>query len=469
VLPPFEIVARRRPVDLVSPVSRITPGDAGFALAQPAPYAAITASDPGARVSLALVSDGVRLELRYDDGGFSLAVTDGATRTTHHRSRRAGRAEAPVTELGLTLTGTHLTAFGREAGRWRARARYDLLERVPTRDDAFLDALEGRAAGEHGPVAAGAFGQLGLRDLRLVSHADGTPYRDGRLLLLTATHAGPGFFDAAHTGVWSLDPDSLSLAHRADLFFRRHDRSGVYGDNATHLVRDGDEWLVATSTWGDFAGPRRTATVGISIARSAEDLVVGRHVLGTRPLPLPTTGLGSVGTWDPHLVRDDGRWLVGFVSARRFFDFHPALAEGPSLDDLRLAGAATDRRATEGTTLLRTEGRWVVVASDGRDSRRGQRERFPVFDTTMHEIGALDAPYPTNLPWPTLVREGDGWLMVTFNGRPEGGSLVGYGSHGDVVAMRAREDIERRAVAGRPIPASAVADTIVRRGSHHPS
>jgi hypothetical protein len=436
VLPPFQIVARRRPVDLVAPVSRTAPSGAGFPLPQPAPYAAITAGDVGSHASLAFDSGAVRLELRYADGGFALAVTDATGRTTHHRSRRAGRAEGPVTELGLTLTGSHVTAFGREQGRWRARARFDLLERVDTRDGGFLGGLEGRVDGECGAVAAGGFGQLGLRDLRLVSHADGTPYLDGRRLMLTATHAGPGFFDAAHTGVWSLDPDELTLAHRADLFFRRHDRSGVYGDNATHLVRDGDRWLVATSTWGDFAGPRRTATVGVTVAESTDDLLAGRHVLDTRPLALPTEGFRSVGTWDPHLVRSDGRWLVGFVSARRFFDFHPVLAEGDSLDDLRLVAAATDRRATEGTTLLRVDGRWVVLASDGRDGRRGQRERFPVFDTSLREIGALDAPYPTNLPWPTLAPVGDGWLMVAFNGRPEGGRLVGYGSHGDVVLMR---------------------------------
>jgi hypothetical protein len=453
VLPPFAIVARRRPVDLVSPATRAEPRGAVFALPQPAPYAAITAGDLGSRAALALVSGTVRLELRYDDGGFALAVTDATGRTTHHRSRRAGRADAPVTELGLTLTGTHVTAFGREHGRWRARARYDLVERADTRDDGFLRALEGHVDGECGAVTAGAFGQLGLRDLRLVSHADGTPYRDEGRLLLTATHAGPGFFDAAHTGIWSLDPTTLSLAHRADLFFRRHDRPGVYGDNATHLVRDGDHWLVATSTWGDFAGSRRTASVGVTLAESTGDLLAGQHVLDTRPLALPTDGFRSVGTWDPHLVRIDGRWLVGFVSARRFFDFHPVLAEGESLHDLRLVAAATDRRATEGTTLVRDDGRWVVLASDGRDGRRGQRERFPVFDTSLREIGALDAPYPTNLPWPTLARlgpgEGDGWLMVAFNGRPEGGPLVGYGSHGDVVLMRTRDGVSGPAGAAR--------------------
>ncbi len=451
MLPPFEIVARRRPVDLVSPAFRAERPAGRFALPQPAPYAAITAGAVGRRATVAFVSGSVRLELRYVEGGFALAVTDASGRTSHHRSRRAGRAEATVTSLGLTLTGTHLTGFGREVGRWQARARFDLVERLDARDPGFLADLEGETDGESGDVVAGAFGQLGLRDLRLVSHADGSPVREGRLLLLTATHAGPGFFDAAHTGVWALDPDELSLTHRADLFFRRPDRPGVYGDNASHLVRDGDSWLVATSTWGDFAGSRRTATVGVTVGESADDLLAGRHVLDTRPLALPTDGFRSVGAWDPHLVRRDGRWWVGFVSARKLFEFHPALAEGDSLDDLRLTAAATDRTATEGTTLLRLDDRWVVVASDGRDGRRGQRERFPVFDTSLRQIGALDAPYPTNLPWPTLARDGDGWLMVSFNGRPEGGRLLGYGSHGDVVLMRARavEPVSGPAAAAR--------------------
>ena len=48
----------------------------------------------------------------------------------------------------------------------------------------------------------GRFGQLGLRDVRQVTHADGTTYRHDGRVLLTATSAGPGFFDTAHTSVW---------------------------------------------------------------------------------------------------------------------------------------------------------------------------------------------------------------------------------------------------------------------------
>jgi hypothetical protein len=262
-----------------------------------------------------------------------------------------------------------------------------------------------------------------------VSEPDGSPYLPGGRLLLTATSAGPGFFDTAHTSVWELDPATLDLAHRSDLFFRRD--GAVYADHATHLVREGDSWLVATSTWGDFDARRAGARVGVTLARSDADLLAGEHVLDSEPLALPATA-PSVGVWDPHVVRDGDGWLVGYVSARRFFHFHPEVAGGASLDDLRRLGAATGRRATEGTTLLR-EGEWLVLASDGRDNRRPHRARYPVFDLGLRQLGTLDAPYPTNIPWPTLARVDGRWLLVGFDATAYGGSLLGYGTHGAVV------------------------------------
>ncbi|WP_443678606.1 hypothetical protein [Nocardioides palaemonis] len=446
MLPRLEIVRRLRPVDLLAggrpALSRSAGGRVPFAAA--APYVATTtAARDGA--ALALHLGGHRLGARLDDGSVSLVVDGGSGGARTLRSRRFHRADSP-TELGLSLTGAHLTAWTREAAGWVARARHDLRDPdtsrlVPdVRDEAVLAALEVDLPPWGGDI--GPFGQLGLRDVRLVTAEDGTPVREGGRLWLTATSAGPGFFDTAHTSVWSLDPRSYDLAHAADLFFRRPDRPGVFGDHATHLVRTEDGWLVATSTWGDFetprtrAGRRTDAGLRVTLAASDADLLRGTHVLDTRELPLPTDGLGSVATWDPYLLRRDDGWLVGFVSARRFFDFHPALAGGPRLEDLTLLGAAVDRRSTEGTTLLEVDGRTLVLASDGRESRRGQRARFPVFDTAMTEVGALDAPYPTNLPWPSLVHVDGTWLMASFNGRPAGGDLLGYGTHGDLVLMR---------------------------------
>lgn len=416
-LPPFEVVARRRPVELVAP---------GPAAPYLAPYVAVTSQVSGP-ATVELAGGDVGLTGTYDGTGAALRVTVGG-RTSTHRSRRHGRPDGPVRELGLALTGTHLSVLTRGTGPWSVRGRVDLRELVDTRDESWLAGLDGGAAGAVSGSRSGRFGQLGLRDVRLVTHADGTPYRSDRRVLLSATSAGPGFFDTAHTSVWSLDPATLETTHLSDLFFRRPDRPGVYGDHATHLVRDGDGWLVATSTWGDF--DRRKRPVSVTLAATTADLSEGVHVLDTQRLDLPMTGLRSVGVWDPHLVRTPDGWLVGFVSATRYFRFHPAVAAGPSLDDLSLRGAATGLTQTEGTTLAHLDGAWRVLASD-KEARR-----YPVFDLDLRETGSLAAPYLTNIPWPTLVPDGDSWLMVAFNGTSYGGPLPGYGTHGDLVFLR---------------------------------
>ncbi|WP_110181225.1 hypothetical protein [Nocardioides solisilvae] len=466
MLPPLEIVARERPIALVSPATsaqRFTAGTSSrFATPRPAPYVTVQAElrhpdHRAARVEVHISSGATRLSGWYepDDGDVGIDVVDDSLHVTTHRSRRHGRVVWQPTSLALTLTGRHLTLFCLEDDRWVARARVDLAGRVDTHDERWLAQLRLGHRSDSALVTrlhSGGFGHLGLRDLKLVTEADGRPVLHRGEWLLTATSAGPGFFDTAHTSVWRLSPDSSRLTHSADLYFRRPDRAGVFGDHAVHLVRDEGRWLLAASTWGDF-DRERNPSVRCVLAETRESPVEGEHVLETRELPLPTDGLKSVGVWDPHLLRDGETWLVGYASARRFFRFHPCLATGPSLDRLSLRAAATDRRATEGVTLLRPEGRrgplWVL-ASDGRDNRRDQRGRFPVFDLDLKEIGTLDAPYPSNLPWPTLVPGERGWRMVTFNGQGTGGPLLGYGTHGDVVFLQ--EVRERRTHRGGAPP-----------------
>ena len=439
--PRFEPAARLRPVALLGTVQVHAAGTASMTpCPRPAPYAAVVASGVAERLVLSWRSGDDLLEAVYAEGRVLLRVTT-AGRTTEHRSRRFGRLPGPAAEVALTLTGTHLTVLTRGMDEeWIARARVDLEELLDTRAEAWLAALEVGHAGPVASLAAGGFGQLGLRDLRVTSHADGTPYRleDGRAVL-TATSAGPGFFDTAHTSVWALDAEAPALEHLGDLYFHRPDRPGVYGDHATHLVRDGDAWLVATSTWGDFHPRRPGARVAVTLARTQADLLRGEHLLDTVPLDLPTDGFRSVGVWDPHLVRTADGWLAGYVSARRFFRFHPVVAAGPGLDRLSVRGVDTRRRATEGTTLVRRGEDWLVLASDGRDGRTGQRERYPVFDLSLREAGTLEAPYPTNIPWPTLLPVSAGseeLVMIGFDGTPWGGGLLGYGTHGDVVIGR---------------------------------
>lgn len=460
MFPRFEPAHRFRPVSLV----RDERTDSFRS-----PYVAIEATPaPGAAaVHLDLVAaDGTLLTTTYDAARreISVEVTRAGGRRESHRSRRLGRipgapddlAPEIAPEIALTLTGRWLCAWSRaDAGdEWTARARVPLTPRIDPQRPDFLASLTARVRDPATVIAwkAGTFGQLGLRDLHLVTHADGTSYeRDGRLYL-TATHAGPGFGDAGQTGVWSWLPGTADLRPESLLWWQRDGR--VVGDHATHLVRDDDRWLVATSTWGDFDRKR----VAITLTESTEDLLSGEHVLTGCELTAPIAPAGATGplgrtagVWDPHLAMVDGHWHIAFVAARKFFDFRPALARAvnPGRDGLtgplELVASLEDRVATEGCLLTRIDDRWVMLASDGPDNPAGLRRRYPVLDLALDEIGEIDASYGSNIPWPMVVQHGrpgapETWSMITFDGAPYGGDLPGYGTHGDVLVLRGTRD-----------------------------
>ncbi|NYG54597.1 hypothetical protein [Nocardioides perillae] len=483
MLPPFESVHRLRTVEPLGPhgvqVDEVSPrSGARWAVPLPAPYAAVVVDlppDGDGAVGIELRSGPVRLSGTLDAAGrTALAVATGrggADGASTHRSRRHGRARERPRRVALTLTGAVLAcstdATGADDGSgWRVRARVDLQALPRPLDLGHPGTCAGLevhlVAGTVERLRAGAAGHWGLRDVRAVTQADGTPLRDGRRVPLTATCAGPGFADAAHCGTFLLDPVAGSLVRTGSLFTTRAGDDRVHGDHATHLLRapdDADAWLVATSTWGGFVAGRSGARVDATLGHLRGDALHGTHVVPTTALRLPVDDLASVGTWDPHLVRRDAGWEVGFVSARRYFDFHPAWATGPTLDALVLRGADRSRTATEGTTLVdlgpdlgldlgpdlgAAHGGLRLLASDGRDGPRERRARFPVLDEQLHEVGALDAAYASNIPWPTLLparadRDGhDGWWLVTFDGTPSGGRLPGYGTHGDLLVLRAR-------------------------------
>ena len=284
-----------------------------------------------------------------------------------------------------------------------------------------------------GDVRAGLFGMTGLRDPHVVQDADGTPYvRDGKAYL-TWTCAGLGFFQQAHWAVFTLDlADPTRLEQVAQLYSRRDGL--LLGDHAGQLVRDGDSWLVATSSWGDFDFDG----VHVRHLTTDADLLTGVHVLETERTDLPT----DVSSWDPGFTRIDATWFLGFVESpsQDPFDFHPALASTGAAtpwEGLARVGAADDLHQTEGPILARVGDDWWFLASDG-DARH-----YPVFDLRMRRVGRLDAPYPTNIPHPQLLRrpaaQGGGWLMVSFDGTQYAEPTMGYGGHGDVVIMADRE------------------------------
>ncbi len=381
----------------------------------------------GRRIEAGWTGNDLTLTGWYDAGRAGIDV-ETASRRTSYRSRLGGRTLRQPDAVAMTLTGDQVSVLTRRRGTWTVRTKVDLAEIGLTVVHASLTAHH-----QVSPIATGRFGHLGLRDLHVVTHADGSPYRRENKVFLTATHAGPGFFATAHCGVWEFDLDTCDLRHRGDLWFERDAR--VVGDHAVHLVRDGEEWLALASTWGDFDHD----DVGLTLTRSTADLLRGEHVLPSTPLDVSGAIREGVAVWDPHLTRIEGHWHLACVVASEFFVFRPVLlrARAPgSLTDWELLGDARGRTATEGTQLVQLAGQWRVLASDGPDSPRRLRRRYPVFDLQMREVATLDAPYPSNLPWPTLLPHRDGWLLLTFDGTSYGGRVAGYGTHGDVWIFR---------------------------------
>ena len=420
---------RSRAVRLVA-----DPEAEGWADGPRAPYAAVEADRAGSGPLRAGLGE---VWAEHDRGRVRLVA--------HDTDRAARRVRLPVGgTLGFVLGENRATVLVRRrpGGRWRPVLSSRVDDVAEHRDPAVLARQGWRDAGPAGgDVRRGPFGAVGLRDPHLVTWADGSAYeRDGRVFL-TMTCAGPGGFRQGHWGVFALDPQQPQhLEQVATIFFRRDGL--VFGDHAGQLVRDGDRWLVAVSSWGDFS-TRRGAHV--RSAASTDDLLRGVHVLDSEPVTLPTPE-GTVATWDPCLVRDGEGWLVGHVEATSLqpMRFRPALARTTGADPFaglqRVAGVGPVGQ-TEGPVLVRRGGRVWLLVSDGA------ARRYRVADPASgQEVGALDAPYPSNIPHPQLLERRDGsWLMVTFDGtrlerrrrRTGRRPVLGYGTHGDLVVLQA--------------------------------
>lgn len=436
----YHQVHRFRPFELVAPgfvvVERGPSSLDGLERAPTgpvAPYAAV-------ELEVTRVDGSVSAGLATDDDQHVLATWSAESSRVTISVRRAGRTRvvrrrkvalvAPF-RFAFVLCENQVTVLADTGNGWRPL----LTERVKVR--ALVDLRREEVLAQHSyawggtdvsleSVRAGIFGMTGLRDPHLVQHADGSPYvRDGRIFL-TWTCAGLGFFQQAHWSVWSLDPaDPTGMRLEAHLFSRRDGL--VLGDHAGQLVRDGDRWLVATSSWGDF----EPGKVQVRHTETTEDLLSGVHVLDTVPTPLPTRH----GTWDPAMTRIGERWHVAYVESgsQRPFTFHPALATTTApewTDGLTEVGALTGMRQCEGPIIITVGADTWLLASDGR------HRCYPVFDLSGQRVGRLDAPYGTNIPHPQLVPDpAGGWLMVTFDGTPYDRNVMGYGGHGDVVVL----------------------------------
>jgi hypothetical protein len=418
----FRIRDQYRPFDLIAP--RFVQYDSerdGLARVGPvAPFCAVTVRASGP-VAAGLVGPGASVLGRHANGVATIEVTVGATTTVV----KSVAAALPTSfDFAVVVNENAVTALADTGAGWQPllTERDGVRALIDLRDPAVLRRLRYAHEGA-GRARAGYFGQAGVRDPHVVQYADGRPYIRDNKLYLTLTNAGLGFFQQAHWGVWTLDlRDPTRLEQVANLFFARD--GVVLGDHAGQIVVDGNEFVLAMSSWGDFD----FAGVHVRYVRTRANVLSGVHVLPTTRMPLPTT----VSSWDPAMTRIDGRWHVAFVESPTqspAFVFHPALARGRTLEDLTLVGADLSVDQTEGTIIQRLGPEWRVLASDG-DARV-----YKVYDLGMRPQGTLDAPYGTNIPHPMVVPIRDKHWLLTFNGTQYAEPILGYGGHGDFIIM----------------------------------
>ncbi len=444
---------RHRPFELIAPgfvaadLGTLAPGssdDGGLTLharGPEAPFAAVQARLPAAQGSIALglgTEEGDHVLVRWKAQTSRVTLEVRAGGRTRVLRRRKVRLRGDI-GLAFALCENQVTALVDTGAGWQPvlTERDKVSALVDLRRERTLDRFR-YGWSTRGVIAsgvrAGLFGMTGLRDPHLVQHADGSPYeREGRQFL-TWTCAGLGRFPQAHWTVWSFDPASpWNMRLESQLFSRREGL--VLGDHAGQIVRHQDRWLLAMSSWGDFA----PGNIHVRHAESSADLLAGVHVIDTEPTPLPT----EHGTWDPSLLLHDGSWRFAFVESpsQDPWNFHPALARGPEepatrgpgspwSNGLERVAAAEDLTKCEGPIFTKVGSETWLLASDkvGR--------HYPVFDLDGQRRGRLDAPYLTNIPHPQLVPDpGGGWWMITFDNAQYAERVMGYGGHGDVVLM----------------------------------
>jgi hypothetical protein len=379
------------------------------------------------------------------DGDAVFAEYDAARRTVAVKQVTDGRAVtlagAPVPpgaapdRFAATLTGRKVTAAVTGGdGAWMPLATA-LVESPDLRRPEVLSRYSYAYGGGDGAltrVRAGYFGQVGLRDPHLVTHADGRPYvRDGRYLF-TFGNAGMGFSQEAHWSVWALDPERPERMEQVAKLFFAHDGI-VTGDNAGQIVWDGDrERFVILVCGGDLPTPG----VYVRHATTTADILAGVHVIANERLPAPV----HLSSWEPAIARIDGRWHIAYADVVELdpeLAFHPVLLmarEGGDYDEgLTVRAADPAVRRTEGCVLQRFDTGWHLLATDDAD------RRYRVYDMDLREIGTLDAPFLEGGPHPSVFPvPGDGrdWMMLTFANVQFHEKVLGYGTEGDVVVLR---------------------------------
>lgn len=213
-----------------------------------------------------------------------------------------------------------------------------------------------------GSMSVGYQGQKHLRDFRLVTLLDGTPYVSDGYLYFTATTEG--------CSVFRMNPKNGAYEKVGFLYM---ERGGVkHYDLNAHIVYDKANavWHVFWATWGNNS----FTNVRMWRAEYKGDILNGMHLItGGSQITLSQT-TGNNATYDPTVVYDEAnsRWLMSYtLSPSGTFggNYYSVLDESTDLLTWTNVWAKSGTTGYEGSWLAVIGGEYFVISGNGSNFR----------------------------------------------------------------------------------------------------
>lgn len=362
----------------------------------------VVADVPDAFIELDVVSNGtnptgynnIGVGIAKDGNNFLFCSLDRRNNTIRIQVKVAGvnnflgsiaHTMAFPSKIGLSIVGNSVIAWTYSSGTWTRRVTQDITSYInlTTADmtgwkSAFTVATPNTAVWTFDNLVTSRFGAVGIRDVTLVTHEDGTPIEYSGKYRFTCSAAAPV---GSHQAVYEFDPATNTITQTAVIW---SDRGGtLYADLASHIIQNDDtdgtmRYLV--SSWGNGFG----GVIEILHKDNVGDLTTGSHaVSGLTALNVPLIPGTDGGAYDPYLIRDGADWLLAYavVDDTTFVGEHFYVAAATSTD------MSTFTAVDDDPTREQVEGPKMVLANGTPYIASGGRGEHPVYDASMVYVG----------------------------------------------------------------------------------
>jgi hypothetical protein len=295
-----------------------------------------------------------------------------------------------TTTLGLQIVGNWVTIWYYRSGTWTKHVSVDITSHInfkstdlsswyPCFGFATPNTVTNTATFDNFRV--GRFGGVGIRDICVVTHQDGSPYYSTTPSIVKAlgTLAGPtnGITEAS-MGVFDIDLEKKTVTQTGLVMTNRS--STRQNDHAGQIIVEdnGDQHFVV-STWGDLPTPTR---VHYGFQASGTDLLTGSHIVSTSQLNLTELPSGG-GQYDPFLIKKGATWYLAYTATSTGPNtFYPALDSSANLASWSNVGKDAASLRYEGTRILPFNSQSFVLT--------GGQSNMRMYDLTMTYIGLVN-------------------------------------------------------------------------------